>query len=370
MGTDIVSRQQGIKSGGAVAAIIPQDFVQVQDIAHSMAVSQMVPKSYLGGDVANIREKVAVAILHGMEIGLSPVQAVQSIAVINGQPSIWGDSMLAICMNHPSFEDIDEEVIRDEKGNLVKAVCTVTRKGRKKPTVREFTVQQAQTAGLWTKQGPWKQFPERMLQLRARAFALRDTFPDALRGLRMAEEMTADFVVGTDGSWEIAPGAAEAPPAKPKREDYQAEDVVDVEVEEEAEEKAAEESPEPEPESPEPEQQTEEEAPGLPMDEPPPHESAPDNDLDDEAGEPEGWQLYDDAGQDRGIVPTPQMYADEMSRILDECKTPEQRQALREHNVEILKTAYRAGRADPKMPVAEKDALVARFKAITDAWRT
>ena len=46
----------------------------------------------------------------------------------------------------------------------------------------------AKKASLWTKPGPWQQYPDRMLQMRARGFALRDTFADVLRGLISREE--------------------------------------------------------------------------------------------------------------------------------------------------------------------------------------
>jgi hypothetical protein len=46
----------------------------------------------------------------------------------------------------------------------------------------------AKRAGLAGKSGPWSQYPERMLALRARGFALRNAFADALRGLITAEE--------------------------------------------------------------------------------------------------------------------------------------------------------------------------------------
>ena len=39
------------------------------------------------------------------------------------------------------------------------------------------------------KQGPWTQHPKRMRQMRARAFALRDVFPDVLCGMPVAEEL-------------------------------------------------------------------------------------------------------------------------------------------------------------------------------------
>jgi hypothetical protein len=51
-----------------------------------------------------------VAIQHGMELGLAPMQALQSIAVINGKPVIYGDAALALATAHPSFLDIEETV--------------------------------------------------------------------------------------------------------------------------------------------------------------------------------------------------------------------------------------------------------------------
>ena len=49
-------------------------------------------------------------------------------------------------------------------------------------------MEDAKRAGLYGKQGPWQQYPKRMLQMRARAWALRDVFPDVLRGVHVAEE--------------------------------------------------------------------------------------------------------------------------------------------------------------------------------------
>lgn len=55
--------------------------------------------------------------------------------------------------------------------------------------VRSFSMDDAIKAGLAGKQGPWSQYPKRMRQMRARAFALRDVFPEVLRGMPVAEEL-------------------------------------------------------------------------------------------------------------------------------------------------------------------------------------
>lgn len=130
------------------------------------------------------RSQVVLSIQHGLEIGLSPMQALQNIAVINGRSTIWGDAALALCKRHPDWEWIKETV--EGEGDHARAVCTVKRKGEPE-CIRTFHVEDAKLAKLWGKQGPWCQYPKRMLQMRARGFALRDTFPDALRGLEFAE---------------------------------------------------------------------------------------------------------------------------------------------------------------------------------------
>jgi hypothetical protein len=146
------------------------------------AASGLVPKDYQGQP-----EKCAGAIAFGAELGLAPMQALQCIANINGRPSIWGDSAKALCLASPVCEGI-EETIEGEGTPNPKAVCVCKRRGHAHAVRAEFSVEDAKRAALWGKAGPWTQYPKRMLQLRARGFALRDAFPDILRGLVTAEE--------------------------------------------------------------------------------------------------------------------------------------------------------------------------------------
>jgi hypothetical protein len=164
-------------------AIVERGFMNPTSLKEGMEMAAWIAKSDLAPrDYKDKPQNVLLAMQMGFELGLSPMQAIQNIAVINGRPSIWGDAMLGICQNHRDFESIDENQSTNEKG-----VCIVKRRGME-PQTRTFTVQDAQKAGLWGKSGPWQTAPTRMLKLRARAFALRDTFADALRGLQSAEE--------------------------------------------------------------------------------------------------------------------------------------------------------------------------------------
>jgi hypothetical protein len=127
-----------------------------------------------------------LAIQHGSEVGLSPMQSLQSIAVINGRPTIWGDAALALVQSSPVCEYVREYT--EGEGDALVAVCEAKRRGYPAPTVVRFSVADAKKAGLWGKSGPWQQYPARMMTLRARGFALRNAFADALRGLITAEE--------------------------------------------------------------------------------------------------------------------------------------------------------------------------------------
>lgn len=163
--------------------IQPRGFMNPATVKEGMELAAWIAKSDLAPrDYKDKPQNVLIAMQMGLEVGLSPMQAIQNIAVVNGRPSIWGDSMLALCQNHRDFESIDENQSTNDKG-----VCIVKRRGME-PQRREFTIDDAKKAGLWGKQGPWQTAPARMLKLRARAFAIRDTFADALRGLQSAEE--------------------------------------------------------------------------------------------------------------------------------------------------------------------------------------
>lgn len=157
-------------------SLAPQSLDEAMRFAELLAKSSIVPRDYQGNP-----GNILVAVQWGAEIGLPPLQAMQNIAVVNGRPSIWGDAMIAIVKGSGLLAAISEEVGETE------ATCTVHRKGEA-PVSRTFTMEDAKKAGLAGKQGPWSQYPKRMLQMRARSWALRDVFPDVLKGVYIAEE--------------------------------------------------------------------------------------------------------------------------------------------------------------------------------------
>jgi hypothetical protein len=174
--------------------VAPSSVEEGWRLATMMAKSELVPKNFRGK-----AEDIIVAIQMGAEIGLPPMQALQSIAVINGRPSVWGDGFLALIMASAAYADHDEyyEVdgqrrdgltAEDIKKDTTAGVCTFIRRGKASPITRRFTIAQAKKAGLLGKEGPWQSYPDRMLAMRARSWAGRDGFPDVLRGISTTEE--------------------------------------------------------------------------------------------------------------------------------------------------------------------------------------
>lgn len=236
--TDTPPRLPALQSGGQVRPIVPQDFDGAWRIANAVVKAGMAPKEF---DTA---EKAMVAILHGLEVGMTPMAALQSIAIVNGRPTIWGDGALALVRGSGKLEHFNEWIEGD--GDQRIAVCEVKRKGDPTAIRRTFSVHDAKIAKLWEKAGPWSQYPNRMLQMRARAFALRDGFADVLRGLGIAEEV-GDYAATPDAT-PPAPPQPPAPPAPPSYQSAKAEasqpqvgqtEVVDAEFEDVAGQPAA-----------------------------------------------------------------------------------------------------------------------------------
>jgi len=157
------------------SGLIPTNINEAMQLSEILAQSDIVPKTFIGKP-----NNVFVAISWGIEIGLSPMQSLQNIAVINGNPSLWGDASIALVRGSGLLQSIKET--QNDAG----ATCVIQRVGED-PHTYTFTREDARIAGLLTKDN-YKKYPKRMFQMRARSFALRDVFPDVLKGLRLAEE--------------------------------------------------------------------------------------------------------------------------------------------------------------------------------------
>jgi hypothetical protein len=181
------------------------------NLNESMEFAQILIESGLAPQHFDTPAKLVVAFQYGAELGLPAMSAARSIAVIRGRPCVWGDALPGLMYSTGMVRHFREYFISKDTpadvldrlrpfANLtghaddVGAVCEIGRtNNRDDDQITVFTVRDAKRAKLWGKPGPWTDYPRRMLQMRARGWRIRDSFPDVLCGLAVAEEVQ-DYV--------------------------------------------------------------------------------------------------------------------------------------------------------------------------------
>ena len=181
------------------------------DYIARLAPSTILPTAYRG-NAAN----AFVAAETGAALGLEPLQALASIAVINGRATLSSDLMAAVIRRaghtlrivENSPESVTATLIRADDKNF------------------EFTVtwdkDKAVKAGLWGQKGPWSQYPTQMLRARAITEVARQGASEALMGVIYSPEDFGATITDTGEVIEAeivddAPAPAKpAPAAKPK----------------------------------------------------------------------------------------------------------------------------------------------------------
>lgn len=173
MGNEVVS------TGFNPVSLMPSSFDAKLKMAQTLVKSGMLPQGL------NTAEKVCVALEWGHELQLSPMVAVNNIAVINGKPTLSADLMGALVRRSPEYGGIEWTCQTDEK-----AECIITRvlpSGKEEKYTSTFTIEDAKIAGLASKD-VWRKYPRRMLKHRCMSYGLRDVFPDLLAGIYETEE--------------------------------------------------------------------------------------------------------------------------------------------------------------------------------------
>lgn len=152
-------------------------------LAQAFFKAGMAPSSFKSS------QQVMIALMAGAEIGMGASASLKNLMVVNGTPSLHSDGPMALCLRSGLVEGRKDGYTGKPFDDDYTAWFEVKRKGIEGWTRREFSVADAKKVNLWNKEGPWRNFPKRMLFVRARAFALRDAFPDVLGGVGIAEEL-------------------------------------------------------------------------------------------------------------------------------------------------------------------------------------
>lgn len=181
-----VKPQVLVGRGGFVVADVEGAF----RLATIYLAGGMVPDSTIAGlsrDGAVARVVALIEVAHSL--GISPRAAFKGITSVRGNLLIWGDLTVALCARHAAWAGMEHAYTGDlAKGDRA---CTVTVHRRGCPSISHtFSQADAKRAGLGGK--VWESYTDRMLFNRARSWALRDQFADALNGIGIGEENFLD----------------------------------------------------------------------------------------------------------------------------------------------------------------------------------
>jgi hypothetical protein len=191
--------------------------VSISNYSEAMQMASLVHHSGLAPKSLDTVQKVAVAMLMAVEVGLPVITGLQNIAVINGKAGVWGDAVLSLVRASGQMElgYPKEKETGTPFTDSWTFYCTVKRKGGPEVT-GSFSWAEAKRAGFDNPQlrgggkdtySPWTRFPRRMMQWKSRQWVYRDEFGDILRGMRMAEELhdVIELEPSTTGQY-VAPG--------------------------------------------------------------------------------------------------------------------------------------------------------------------
>ncbi len=145
------------------------DFDATYRLAKNIALANLMPDKLRGKP-----NDVLVTILYGQELGIAPMQAVQSIYVVDGKPTISAHLWVALARKAGHKVRVTEET---------EQACTVavTRYDDPEPVVVTYTMDDAKRAKL-TGKNNWQQHPAAMLYARAVSTACRRACPEIALG--------------------------------------------------------------------------------------------------------------------------------------------------------------------------------------------
>jgi len=189
------SADNGGRSDGSVEvqkALIPVGprGVELRDVDSMFRFARCYLQSGLAPTSYRKEQQLVIVWAKAAELGLSPMQAIDGMTIINNRVGIMGDLALALVEASGNLQK--KLVTYTGDGEDLECTILLKRKGRAEQTY-SFSVKEARAAGIYERSTTWKAYPKRMTYYRALGFGLRDEFSDVLKGLKTVEELS-DYV--------------------------------------------------------------------------------------------------------------------------------------------------------------------------------
>jgi hypothetical protein len=167
------------KKETAMQPFVPQNLDQLYSLAKRLAQSSLIP-SHLRGKP----DDVAVILMKGQELGVSPLTSLGTIHVIEGKPGSSAELMAALVLRRPDVTELFRVVESTDDHATVEA----KRVGWPDARCISYTFAQAKNAKL-TSKANWQAHPAAMLRARAISAACHSWFQDVTLGLYCDDEL-------------------------------------------------------------------------------------------------------------------------------------------------------------------------------------
>ncbi len=159
------------------AAFEPRSIREGLELAKTLFASRLLPKAVASTEAA------FTIMATGRELGLSSMQALRSIHIIEGKPTLSADLAVALAKRHPDCEFF---MLVESTDKI--ATYETKRRGEPRPTRLSFTIEDAARAGLTGKDN-WKKYGPAMLRARCSIALVRVVYPDAVLNLYDPDEL-------------------------------------------------------------------------------------------------------------------------------------------------------------------------------------
>lgn len=164
--------------------------VELRTMAEMWQFAGICWESRITPETLKNKEAVFIALQSGLECGLTPMQSIQNIYVVNGKPCLYGSVLIALCRTKGDWIEAaySERIVGE--GESRRGIVTVQRVGGSLME-KSFSVADARKAGLIGGEKTrdiWVKYTDDMLLNRARSRALKSVFSHHLHGIAIAEE--------------------------------------------------------------------------------------------------------------------------------------------------------------------------------------
>lgn len=196
--------QVAVPAPDTTRAFEPRGIDEAFELAKVLVASRLLPRS-----VATPEAAFAI-IATGRELGLTAMQSLRSIHVIEGKPTLSADLIAAlvkqradVCLFFRLVESTDHVATYDTQ-----------RRGEPSPTRMSFSMTDANRAGVTGKDN-WRKYPAAMLRARCITALARAVYPDLAMGLYDPDEVAVDVPAPADYTVTPEPAKSAAPQAAP-----------------------------------------------------------------------------------------------------------------------------------------------------------